>query len=129
MAKTSRKCGRCGRRDTRAGRRVEGYGSVCPPCARLCAFPVEAVAQGLAALVTGAIRLPLGFISYRELRELRAAQDEARRAQEAQRQEEATRALRARLVEMRTSLRRLPRARRGEVAGRIRALAAMVGEG
>jgi recombinational DNA repair protein (RecF pathway) len=127
MAKTSRKCRRCGSRDTKAGRRVEGYGNVCPPCARLCAFPVEAVAVGLAALVTGAIRLPLGFSSYREIRERRAADEEARRAAEELNQEGERVRLRAHIEELRTTLRRLPRRRRAEVALRIRTLTAKAG--
>lgn len=86
----SRKCGRCGsREDVTKGRRIPGYGSVCPPCYKLCSFPVEEVAVGLAALATGAIRLPLGFSSYKQIRERREAQERAAAEREAQERAEA----------------------------------------
>lgn len=102
--RTSRRCGRCGSRDTQKGRKVEGYGSVCPPCYKLCSFPVEAVAVGLAALATGAVRLPLGYSSYKQIRERREAQERAEadrealsRTQAQERVREATATLRERV--------------------------------
>lgn len=121
--RTSRKCGRCGSRETSPGRKVEGYGSVCPRCFELCAFPVEEVAQGLAALATGAIRLPLGFTSYRALRERRAAEAELERAKaELQAEQEEGARLerqRAAIDRLRGQLGRMSRAKRGALLRRM----------
>jgi recombinational DNA repair protein (RecF pathway) len=120
MAKTSRKCKRCGRRDTKAGQTVAGYGNVCPPCFKLCAFPVEEVAAGLAALITGAIPLPLGFISYREIREMREREEHNKAIREESARIEAQRQRRERLAALKSRLGRLPRADRKALAARIR---------
>jgi hypothetical protein len=72
--RSTRKCGRCGSRDTHKGRRVEGYGSVCEGCVRVCSFPAEQAAVGIAAftsaLATGMLKLRPGFHSYASIRQM-----------------------------------------------------------
>jgi hypothetical protein len=120
MRRTSRKCGRCGSREgVRRGQTVEGYGNVCPPCLRLCAFPVEAAATGLAALVSGAVPLRLGFNSYRELRGRYAAARRAAEERAAEARREAERAASLRLDKLREHVRRMPRSKRRELARKL----------
>jgi hypothetical protein len=146
------KCGRCGERNgvSPNAPRVWGYGALCSPCRALCSFPVEEVAAGVAALATGAVRLPLGFTSYRSLRERREAAERARAAQEAaeaarreslarglgvlaeareaEERREALRGAQEALQALRTRAGRLPRARRAALSGRIAAAVARVQE-
>lgn len=128
--RTSRKCGRCGsREDIRRGRSVPGYGNVCSPCYKVCSFPVEEAALGLAALATGATRLPLGFSSYRQIRERKEAQERAEAEREAQSRAQAQ----ERVVEATATLRDrvgrsgLSRRKRQELRERLRTAETVAG--
>lgn len=114
MAKRKAVCGRCGGGQPLPAPIVFKYGRVCASCLKACAFPVDPVAKWLAPLVTGELKLPLGFTSYREIQERREAQDKAIRLASLREAEERAALLRARAN-------RSSRAGRAALIGRLRA--------
>lgn len=122
--RTSRKCGKCGsREDIRKGRSVQGYGSVCASCFALCQIPVAGLARAIEALAFGAVRLPLGFTSYRAIRAIREAQESARVEREAVERAAQERAARERVqrLQERAARSSLSRSKRRELRGRLKA--------